>query len=301
MMSYPGDTLIRLNFAGRNSRRVLLRLDSVVFHLCGNVNGSSTLNNLGQNYLGSGLAQENQIDPSHRYFCKSIAMHLPFLSQYFCKGMPSSWQKVVDTPPICITISLPFVLRCFCRRIRVRGRSNTPNKLISASAGRMIAIGNSHESCSFCRHWCEYSSTDIGCESTCLAVKHSSRIHNGFWHESIYRDFALFFCSPFLSLLSSVFFLVFFPFSSFLPNFFLVFFPFSSFLSDSFRFFCFFQILSDFFCRFPNFLVLFRFSDAFHFILLLFLCFLPFFRFIPGDKRGHRWRDPFCETPNLDQ
>ena len=32
---------------------------------------------------------------------KSIAMHLPFVSPYFCKNMPSSWQKVVYTPPIC--------------------------------------------------------------------------------------------------------------------------------------------------------------------------------------------------------
>ena len=40
--------------------------------------------------------------------------------------MPSSWQKVAKTPPICITIRLPFVLRYFCRSIRVRGRWNTP-------------------------------------------------------------------------------------------------------------------------------------------------------------------------------
>ena len=58
---------------------------------------------------------------------KSIAIHLPFLSRYFCKSMPSSWQKVVYTPPICITIRLPFVSRYFCRSIGVRGRSNTPN------------------------------------------------------------------------------------------------------------------------------------------------------------------------------
>ena len=59
---------------------------------------------------------------------KSIAMHLPFLSRYFCKSMPSSWQKVVYTPPICITIRLPFVPRYFCSSIRVRGRWDTPKK-----------------------------------------------------------------------------------------------------------------------------------------------------------------------------
>ena len=41
------------------------------------------------------------------------------------KNMPSSWQKVVYTPPICITIRLPFVSRCFCRSIGVRGRWDT--------------------------------------------------------------------------------------------------------------------------------------------------------------------------------
>ena len=33
-----------------------------------------------------------------------------------------------NTPPICITIRLPFVSRYICRSIRVRGRWNTPEK-----------------------------------------------------------------------------------------------------------------------------------------------------------------------------
>ena len=52
----------------------------------------------------------------------------PISIAYFCTSMPSSWQKVVYTPPICITIRLPFVSRYFCRSIRVRGRWDTPNK-----------------------------------------------------------------------------------------------------------------------------------------------------------------------------
>ena len=40
--------------------------------------------------------------------------------------MPRSWQKVVYTPPVCITMHLPSVPRCFCGSIRFRGRSNTP-------------------------------------------------------------------------------------------------------------------------------------------------------------------------------
>ena len=66
---------------------------------------------------------------------KSIAIHLPFLSRYFCKSMPSSWQKVVYTPPICITIRLPFVSRYFCRSIRVTGRWGTPKKSIHHHRG----------------------------------------------------------------------------------------------------------------------------------------------------------------------
>ena len=57
---------------------------------------------------------------------KSIAIHLPFLSRYVCKSMPSSWQKVAYTPPNCITIRLPFVSQCFCRRIRVRAVGTLP-------------------------------------------------------------------------------------------------------------------------------------------------------------------------------
>ena len=50
----------------------------------------------------------------------------PICMAYFCKCMPSPWQKVVYTPPICITIRLPFVSRYFCGSIRVRGRWDTP-------------------------------------------------------------------------------------------------------------------------------------------------------------------------------
>ena len=50
----------------------------------------------------------------------------PISMAYFCKCMPSLWQTVVYTPPICITIRLPFVSRYFCRSIRVRGRWDTP-------------------------------------------------------------------------------------------------------------------------------------------------------------------------------
>ena len=46
------------------------------------------------------------------------------------QSMPSSWQKIADTPPICITIRLPFVLLYFCKSIGVRGRSNTPQNVI---------------------------------------------------------------------------------------------------------------------------------------------------------------------------
>ena len=53
----------------------------------------------------------------------------PISMAYFCKCMPCLWQNVVYTPPICITIRLPFVSRYFCGSIRVRGRWDTPNLL----------------------------------------------------------------------------------------------------------------------------------------------------------------------------
>ena len=63
---------------------------------------------------------------------KSMAIHLPFLLRYFCKSMPSSWQKASYTAPICITIRLPFVSRYFFRSIGVKGRWDTPpfNELV---------------------------------------------------------------------------------------------------------------------------------------------------------------------------
>ena len=48
----------------------------------------------------------------------------PISIAILCRSMPS-WQKVVYTPPICITIRLPFVLRYFRRSIRVRDRWST--------------------------------------------------------------------------------------------------------------------------------------------------------------------------------
>ena len=74
--------------------------------------------------LGPDLLRRVKSTPDPNTF-ESIAMHLPFLSRYFCKSMPSSWQKVVYTPPIGITIRLPFVSRYFRRSIRLRGCWNS--------------------------------------------------------------------------------------------------------------------------------------------------------------------------------
>ena len=57
-------------------------------------------------------------------------IHPPPLEGYFQGwGTHKIWQKVVHAPPVCITIRLPFVSRCFCGSIRVRGRWNTPAHL----------------------------------------------------------------------------------------------------------------------------------------------------------------------------
>ena len=81
---------------------------------------------LGQkNCWGSTSAKRNSGEsnrPLTPILLKSIAIHLPFLSRYFCKSMLSLRQRVVYTPPIRITIRLPFVLRYFCGSTSVRGR-----------------------------------------------------------------------------------------------------------------------------------------------------------------------------------
>ena len=54
-------------------------------------------------------------------------MHLPFLSRYFYRIMPSSWLEVTCTsPPSNITMLLLFLSRYLCRSIRVRGLWDTP-------------------------------------------------------------------------------------------------------------------------------------------------------------------------------
>ena len=61
---------------------------------------------------------------------KSIAIHLPFLSRYFCKSIALLLAQnivYIYIPPLCITIRLPVVSQYFCRSIRVRGRWHTPN------------------------------------------------------------------------------------------------------------------------------------------------------------------------------
>ena len=58
-------------------------------------------------------------------------MHLPSLSRYFCKSMPSFWQRVAHTPPICITIRLPFVLRYFAEVSGSGVVGTPPNKKLA--------------------------------------------------------------------------------------------------------------------------------------------------------------------------
>ena len=68
------------------------------------VSGSRFLNwHLGHVWPLGGLPSDAKhdsgelIDPRPQYFWKASRYNLPFLSRYFCKSMPSSWQKVVYT------------------------------------------------------------------------------------------------------------------------------------------------------------------------------------------------------------
>ena len=65
----------------------------------------------------------------------------PISMAYFCKCLPFLWQKVVYTPPIYITIRLPFASRYFCGSIRVRGRWDTPNFYLQLE---LVYLGKSH-------------------------------------------------------------------------------------------------------------------------------------------------------------
>ena len=66
--------------------------------------------------------QENPIDPDPdtiEKYCDTPPTSIAILL------MPPLCRKLVYTPPICITMRLPFVSRYFCRSIRVRGRWDT--------------------------------------------------------------------------------------------------------------------------------------------------------------------------------
>ena len=52
-------------------------------------------------------------------------------------------ESSIYTPPICIKIPLPSVSRCFCRSIRVRGRSDTPKS-------SCVHLERSCADCTFC-------------------------------------------------------------------------------------------------------------------------------------------------------
>ena len=73
---------------------------------------------------------EEQNRPLTLILLKSIAIRLPFLSRCFCESMPSFWQREVYTPPICITMRLPFVSRHFFAEVLGSGVVGTPPSYI---------------------------------------------------------------------------------------------------------------------------------------------------------------------------
>ena len=77
--------------------------------------------------IGGGTASAFQTSCTGWGFLNSGESHQP-LTPILVKSMPSFWQKVAYTPPTCITMCLPFVSRCFCRSIKVRGRWSTLNE-----------------------------------------------------------------------------------------------------------------------------------------------------------------------------
>ena len=107
----------------------------------------------------------------------------PFLSRYFCRSMPSSWQKVVYTSPMCITIRLPFVSRCLCRS---RGSLGHPQRIGQEPSGtsQRLAIGHrqlSHNS-SFYRRSLEFGEgVDSAMGDAAIVVFRRNRPRNSSW------------------------------------------------------------------------------------------------------------------------
>ena len=116
-------SLHALPFSVKRRLSSLTLLTSVLLHGSLGILGDSFLLLLVLTRLGPALVnsnadhifptkhQEESNRPLTPILLKSIAIHLPSLSRYFCKSMPSSWQKVGYTPPIRITICLPCVSR----------------------------------------------------------------------------------------------------------------------------------------------------------------------------------------------
>ena len=59
---------------------------------------------------------------------KSMAIHLPFPSRYFCKTMPSSWQKAVYTTPILYHDTPPICIAMLVQKYSVKGSLQHPEK-----------------------------------------------------------------------------------------------------------------------------------------------------------------------------
>ena len=77
-------------------------------------------------YPGPKLRRVESTPDGPRYFRKYRAtppISIAILLQKYALLLA----EVVYTPPICITIRLPFVSRYFCRSIKVRGRWHAPN------------------------------------------------------------------------------------------------------------------------------------------------------------------------------
>ena len=73
------------------------------------------------------LNQESNRPPSPDTF-KTSPDTPPISNAMFLQNIPSPWSKVVYTPPICITMLIPFVLQCLFRSLSVRGFWEQPPK-----------------------------------------------------------------------------------------------------------------------------------------------------------------------------
>ena len=77
---------------------------------------------------------------------KSSAIHLPLLSRYVCKSMPSSWLEVAFTPPVCMAYTSRSGVVGTLPNLR-----ESPQTILQENPGKLLQ--NLHNKSPRCAGW----------------------------------------------------------------------------------------------------------------------------------------------------